>query len=357
MAGHRGRGRDEFPSTPGWYPDPWSATGTGERYFDGRTWGSTERPRGRHTVVEKPEKRGRADAPDGDGSPRRLRGGLRWVVVIAVIAAVVGVLTWVQESGSSSDGGSSAAGGAAPVASGAPGTTAPSPFAVAAGQPHPTPVKKESAQRLLPLPPEQVNPGDYQLLVPQRDDPGAPAGFDPCRPIHYVVNPDGAPPDGVAMVQDAFAKVSAATGLQFVDDGTTDELPAKERDGYQPDRYGDRWAPILVAWSDEARFPPLAGIVAGIGSPFTVQTNDGHLTFTSGQAVFDTEVFDPVAHPERAQIEAVVLHELGHVMGLDHTADRGQIMFSEAQFDVTEFGSGDLAGLRAVGSARCEPGI
>ena len=39
------RGKPENPSGPGWYPDPWSADGKGERYFDGKRWGTTERPR------------------------------------------------------------------------------------------------------------------------------------------------------------------------------------------------------------------------------------------------------------------------------------------------------------------------
>jgi hypothetical protein len=30
----------ESPDAPGWYPDPWSATGDGKRYFDGKRWGA-----------------------------------------------------------------------------------------------------------------------------------------------------------------------------------------------------------------------------------------------------------------------------------------------------------------------------
>jgi hypothetical protein len=47
-----GSGDDEGsrrPSAPGWYPDPWRAEGEGERYFDGKAWGTAERPLGRHT--------------------------------------------------------------------------------------------------------------------------------------------------------------------------------------------------------------------------------------------------------------------------------------------------------------------
>lgn len=40
----RGRRKSgDLPNAPGWYPDPFSATGTGERYFDGEKWTSNDR--------------------------------------------------------------------------------------------------------------------------------------------------------------------------------------------------------------------------------------------------------------------------------------------------------------------------
>ena len=59
--------------------------------------------------------------------------------------------------------------------------------------------------------------------------------------------------------------VSAASGLQFVYDGTTAEAPSKTRETYQPDRYGKQWAPVLIAWSTPEESPDLAGKVAGTG--------------------------------------------------------------------------------------------
>ena len=44
----------------------------------------------------------------------------------------------------------------------------------------------------------------------------------------------------------------------------------------------------------------------------------------------------------------MVLHELGHVMGLDHVKVDGELMES-AGGGVTDFGPGDLEGLRILG--------
>ena len=52
-----------------------------------------------------------------------------------------------------------------------------------------------------------------------------------------------------ADVAEAVRRLSAASGLQFIDDGTTTERPSRGRDPYQPARYGASWAPILISWS------------------------------------------------------------------------------------------------------------
>ena len=79
---------------------------------------------------------------------------------------------------------------------------------------------------------------------------GAPVRWNPCEPIHYVVNLGAAPPGSLQDVQDAVLRLSGATGIAFTYDGLTDEIPTRYRDVYQPDRYGDRWAPVLVGWVD-----------------------------------------------------------------------------------------------------------
>jgi hypothetical protein len=78
---------------------------------------------------------------------------------------------------------------------------------------------------------------------------GRPVAFDPCTPIHFVTRYDGAPPGADALVPAAVAQLSAATGLVLIHDGDSDETPSGGREPRQPERYGDRWAPVLISWS------------------------------------------------------------------------------------------------------------
>jgi hypothetical protein len=310
------------PTEPGWYPDPWSATGDGERYFDGRRWGTTERPMGRHTVVTK---------EPGGGEPGRAR---RLVVPLIVLVVLVGAyLTVTRLTDSSSDDG-----GAAPDS----------------GQEAGPPPGREEASKPLGVPgPVPAGDGAFEFLDVQTSDKRTPVAWDPCRPIHYVVNPAGQPADGQQLIADAVARVSRATGLRFVADGPTTEMPGKARDPYQPKRYGDRWAPVAIAWSDENSEPELAGYIAGVTSPHAVVTRDGTVVYISGEVLLDREQLKD-GGPEA---EATVLHELGHLAGLGHVSDRTQIMFSEGSPGVTDYGDGDLRGLAALGRGPCTPDV
>jgi len=325
--------KPDDPSAPGWYPDPWSADGKGERYFDGKRWGSTERPRGRHTVVMVDERR--------PSTPTASRS--RAVVSIAVlVAVVVGFVVVQRVTGGSDD---------------VP-TTARSAQAAAAAALRPPPGAESSAQPIGQPATPPPGTGGYEILAHQPRSVTTPIAFDPCRPIHYVVNPDGAPEDGAQLVQSAVANLSTATGLKFVNDGTTTETPDKQRDVYLPKRYSpNRWAPVLIAWSDEQEFPGLAGYVAGIGGPSSVYATSGKAVYVSGLVVLDREQLSSATTPDRTMAQAVILHELGHLAGLDHTADRNQIMFSESQFNVRDYADGDRRGLALMGTQACVPSV
>jgi hypothetical protein len=322
-----GRGaKPEQPDAPGWYPDPWSATGEGERYFDGKRWGTTERPRAGHSVAE--------PAAARVATRSRFRNARTWIIVVLIVGAGIAV-TRFQSSG---------------------GSDGPSPRQQAIDAGVVPRSSHEEADAPLGKPgPVPAGTGQYEVIRHQPNDPKRPVAFDPCRPVHYVVNRAGEPPDGEELVATAIARLHEATGLQFTADGPTDEVPDKERAAYQRDRYPGRWAPVLIAWSDEQAFPLLAGYVAGVGSAVPAPADSGDLVYVSGQVVLDRQQLDPAALADRNEAKAVILHELGHLVGLDHTADQTQLMFSEAQFSVQDYGVGDRRGLAALGSQRCYP--
>ena len=58
---------------------------------------------------------------------------------------------------------------------------------------------------------------------------------------------------------------------------------------------------------------------------------------------------------DRAVVSATVRHELGHLVGLDHTTDRTQLMFSETQPGISDYRTGDLKGLAIEGFAGVLP--
>lgn len=181
--------------------------------------------------------------------------------------------------------------------------------------------------------------------------------YDPCRPVHYVVRPDYAPPGTDGIVQEAVAEVSAATGLTFVFDGPSSEGPSpEERDPYQPELYGERWAPVLITWTSPAEVPDLAGPTAGLGGSEIAQRPDKPVVLVAGQVMLDAPAMTEILGFEggRDHVRAIVIHELAHVLGLDHVDDPNQLMYEE-NTGQTHLADGDLAGLAKLGAGPCVP--
>lgn len=207
--------------------------------------------------------------------------------------------------------------------------------------------------RLLPAVPVQTD-GAYAFLHTAQD--GSPVGYDPCRPVTWVVRSDGAPPGAAALVEEAVAIVSAASGVSFTAVGQTDEAPALDRALIQPERYGDGWAPVLVAWSTALEVPALAGDVAGVGGSAAVPGADGTGQWlAAGRLVLDAEDLGAMLTGPHGveQARAVVVHELAHVLGLDHVADPTELM-NPMTANRTDLGPGDRAGLALVGQVACQ---
>ena len=209
-----------------------------------------------------------------------------------------------------------------------------------------------SPQRLL----APVSPGSQgtHAFVAQRTD-GEPVRYDACRPLHYVVNPDGMPDGGLRLVREAVASLSSATGLVLTEDGVSDEALSTAREPHQPDRYGDRWAPVLIGWSDGAQYPLLGGEIAGVaGSQIVTGAVEGSDRYVTGYVALDRQDFTEIlGRPDGfEQARAIVMHEIGHLAGLDHVADAAQLMNAENSGQL-DWGPGDRQGLAALGAGPC----
>ena len=203
-------------------------------------------------------------------------------------------------------------------------------------------------------PPAEGGPHEYVSL---QGDGVTPVAYDPCRTIHYVMRPDGAPDGGEEVVRSSLERLSDVTGLQFINDGTTDEPSTIDRPIFQPERYGDRWAPVLIAWETEEQNPALAGDTVGQAGSTAVSLGKGPRVFVTGTVSLDAGRMPEILafRDGEETARAIVLHELGHLVGLAHVDDPDQLMYPEARREVPDFAAGDLTGLAALGRGACVP--
>ena len=219
---------------------------------------------------------------------------------------------------------------------------------------------EEATSRILPAPPTASGPGatHYRFLDEQTGGKG-PVAWSPCRPIHYVVRPANAPSHGDQMLTEAFARLTTATGLKFVDDGPTTEAPSNHRSPYQPDTYGNRWAPVLIAWATPDEVPDFGVDIAGEAGPYSVQAPTGAYVYVSGTVYLDpAKISQAATRISEGVARSVVLHELGHLVGLDHITDPHQIMWPRGNSTgLTDYQTGDRAGLGILGQGACHSDV
>ena len=184
---------------------------------------------------------------------------------------------------------------------------------------------------------------------------GAPVRWNPCDPITYAVNAAGAISPVRPDLTEALRRVTRSTGIEFRSVGTTSETFIR---AYQRMRYEGvvRKAELILIWVDHDGYTKILRL---LGDPRPsiafAKTMAGLFAdqdqYFGGIIVMDADATATPGFGYRYAHGSVLLHELGHIMGLDHVRDPDQLMYSgrRPNFSVSVFGAGDLEGLRRLG--------
>ena len=201
----------------------------------------------------------------------------------------------------------------------------------------------DAQPQALSAPPEVETSGPHAFMDTVD---GRPVRYDPCAPIHLVINQRRAVDDADRMVAEAIDSIEAATGLRFTIDGTTDDEPSFA--GSAPGARG----PVVLGWSDPDEVDDLEGSVAGVAGSVS---DRGSEWYDTGSVALDGPQIEQALRGPGGweSARAVVLHELGHLVGLSHVDARGELMQAKAQRGVVDWGPGDREGLAALGGGEC----
>ena len=181
---------------------------------------------------------------------------------------------------------------------------------------------------------------------------GAPVRWNPCQAIHWRTNTGRGPAGGLDVLRAAVAHMAALTGTSWVYDGATASVPSTS---YLPTTPTNVNKPVLLGWTDGTASDLLRGRPAQVLGMtrtvwFGIDDGMGHRAAATRGAVVALDRTDHLPLRGTQSWSATALHELGHVMGLDHPGDARQLMAATLP-NVTDLQTGDKAGLTRLGRA------
>lgn len=194
------------------------------------------------------------------------------------------------------------------------------------------------------------DPADFSYIVSAR------ARWNPCRTITYRVNTRNGPASALADTKGAVARIEDATGLDLEYAGSTDVVPQDSAAEDYP-----AGTQIVIAWASRDQSALLTSDrVAGVAGPMgwggTVDERGAEiLTWRRGTVVLNSAFNDVLASGfgEGTTHGKLLMHEIGHVVGLGHAAGETQVMYPALQRDYpSAWGAGDLTGLHSQGAAQ-----
>jgi hypothetical protein len=176
--------------------------------------------------------------------------------------------------------------------------------------------------------------------------------------IPYAVNTGGAA-SRVTLVQKALAQVTAYSGLRFRYVGTTTYVPHYAVLHYPS---GDRLmfnaaqqraathADLVIGWVSASRTNLFRGTEAGVGTVSWTGNAQSQLRIVSAAALIKLGVPLRAGFTTGASVGSLLLHEIGHAVGLNHVSATSQIMYPVlGGYTAASYQTGDRTGLHVVG--------
>jgi hypothetical protein len=186
-----------------------------------------------------------------------------------------------------------------------------------------------------------------------RSAEGEPFRWDPCSTIHYQVDRGQMDDRVLDDVKEAVRRISQASGLAFEFDGfvhvSVNDLVSSE-DFVTNTTAGLHWSPVLIAFRSRSEMRVL-GVPDALGFAVPVTTRFDADQFVSGVVVINASAGLEDGFDGAPSVGTVLQHELGHAVGLGHILDPFQLMSPLPL--VTDWGTGDLAGLEELGEGPC----
>jgi hypothetical protein len=174
--------------------------------------------------------------------------------------------------------------------------------------------------------------------------------WNPCRIIGYKVNATRGGYRALADTKAAVRRLAQASGLRFRYDGTTREIPTVD--------HAPKTDDLVIAWARPSQTDALYGGAVGTGGWFeTGRYNAAHSIvwqITGGYVALDSTQNSDFRRGFGPGLRrgTLLMHELGHAVGLKHVNYRKQVMYPViTSRSPGVWGAGDLHGLRLDGRA------
>jgi hypothetical protein len=184
-------------------------------------------------------------------------------------------------------------------------------------------------------------------------------GADGAEVIAYKVHTAGKP-GRVRLVKRAIGRLHDATGLRFKYAGRTSYIPQSERlvqrlDAATMERRTN--APLVVAWARKGDVSGgstlLTGSEAGVGSIIWRYSSRSQLRLSDAAVIVRRGPSGlKSGFGAGGTVGTLLLHELGHAVGLRHVEDKSQVMYPViGSWSPGRYAGGDRNGLKQVGAA------